>query len=230
MPLFELAQAGKRFTGPWFGGGPPAVALAGVDLSGEAGERIALLGPNGSGKSTLLRLLAGLLSPDVGSVRVLGDAPARSAAARAAVGLCTGDERSLLLRLSPRENLRFFGALYGLGGKDLARRIEAVAEELALALDEPAYRLSSGNRARLLVARALLHRPRLLLVDEGTHAVDPDAAGHLRDRLRARTEAGACLVLVTHNLEEARALATRMVKLAAGRIESDTAGPSRGVA
>ena len=76
MPLFELAQAVKRFGGPGLLGGRETVALAGVNLAGEAGERIALLGPNGSGKSTLLRLLAGLLVPDAGSVRVLGEPPA----------------------------------------------------------------------------------------------------------------------------------------------------------
>ncbi|HUB09841.1 MAG TPA: ATP-binding cassette domain-containing protein [Myxococcales bacterium] len=225
MALFELAQVHKRFGGGAFGGAA-AVALAGVSLAGEAGERIALLGANGSGKSTLLRLLAGLLAPDEGTVRVAGEAPDRSAAARAAVGLCTGDERSLLLRLSARENLRFFGALYGLGGAELARRTEALAAELGLALDGPAYRLSSGNRARLLVARALLHEPRLILVDEGTHAVDPEAAAHLRERLRARTERGACLVLVTHNLAEAAELATRTVKLAAGKLAGDAAAPA----
>jgi ABC-type multidrug transport system ATPase subunit/ABC-type polysaccharide/polyol phosphate export permease len=209
---FELSQVTKTFSG--------ATALAGVTLSAAAGERIALLGPNGSGKSTLLRLLASLLSPDGGTVRVLGGEPSSDSQVRAGIGLCTGDERSLLLRLSPRENLRFFGALYGLGGAELRRRIDALAAELGLAgqLDRPAYTLSSGNRARLLLGRALLHEPRLILVDEGTHALDPEGAEGLRKTLRARCEAGACLVFVTHNEDEAKALATRTVRLEGGRV------------
>lgn len=215
MPLFELRGAGKRFG--------QTAALAGIDFAAEAGERIALLGANGSGKSTLLRLLAGLLVPDAGEVLVLGQPPATSPETRGQIGLVTGDERSLLLRLSPRENLRFFGALEGLSGADLTARIEGLGEELGLPLDAPAYRLSSGARARLLIARALLHRPRLLLVDEGTHAIDPEGAAALRERLRARCDEGACLVLVTHNLQEAAALGTRQVSLAGGRVASDGA-------
>ncbi len=217
--VFELSRATKAFSAG-LGRGSSATALSDVSLTAAAGERIALLGPNGSGKSTLLRLLAGLLTPDGGAVRVLGGEPSNDPRSRAGIGLCTGDERSLLLRLSPRENLRFFGALYGLRGEELQRRIGALAAELGFAdqLDRPAYALSSGNRARLLLGRALLHEPRLILVDEGTHALDPHGVEGLQRILRARSDAGACLVFVTHNAAEAAALATRTVRLEAGKV------------
>ena len=225
--VFELASAGKRFAaGRAMPFGPRRLqALAGVTLSGAAGERIALRGANGSGKSTLLRLLAGLLSPDEGEVRVLGRRPDRSRRVRANIGLCTADERSLLARLTVAENLRFFGALYGLAGRDLTDRLGALTAELGLSdqLERPAFALSSGNRAKLLIARALLPAPRLVLLDEGTHALDEEATAHLRASLLERAEAGACLVLATHSSEEAAAIATRTVELAAGRVVRDSA-------
>ncbi len=211
MAAFELSGVEKRFGA--------AVALAGISLRGEPGERIALAGPNGSGKSTLLRLLAGLLTPEAGRVRVRGEDPARSGRARGAVGLSSGDERSLVLRLTPRENLRFFGALAGLARRELPAAIERTAEELGLSpsLDRPSYELSSGNRARLLLARALLHRPALVLLDESSHALDAAGASLLRAALARRTGEGACLVFATHDAAEAHALATRTVALEAGR-------------
>ena len=221
MPAFALDRVSKSFPGgAWPSRRRAVPALVGLTLEGEPGERIALVGPNGSGKSTLLRLLAGLLTPDAGEVRALGERPDRSSRARRAIGLATGDERSLCLRLSTRENLRFFGALAGLSGSALASALEAVAAELGLAdqLDRPAYALSSGNRARLLVARALLHGPQLLLLDEGTHALDADGAARLRALLAARCEEGLCLVFATHDATEAAALATRTVELRAGSL------------
>ncbi len=223
-PVFELLSAGKRFG--------PVPALAGVSLTGGPGERVALRGPNGSGKSTLLKLLAGLLVADTGVVRVLGAPPATAPRVRARIGFCTGDERSLLPRLSAAENLRFFGALYGLAGADLRARIDAVAGEVGLAaeLARPAWSLSSGGRAKLLLARALLHSPRLILVDESTHALDAAATSTLRARLCERAAAGACLVFVTHREEEARAIATRTVELARGRVVPGAAAVRGGVA
>jgi ABC-2 type transport system ATP-binding protein len=174
-PAFEVRRVSRGFAI----GGNEVRALSSVSLLGQPGDRIALTGANGSGKSTLLRLLAGLLLPDDGTVRVAGGDPVRKAAVRAQLGLCTGDERSLFLRLSARENLRFFGALYG---RIPPERIDAVADALGFraSLDVPAHTLPSGLRARLLLARALLHLPRLLLLDESPHALDAEGRSGAR--------------------------------------------------
>ncbi|MHB1844992.1 MAG: ATP-binding cassette domain-containing protein [Deltaproteobacteria bacterium] len=224
MALFSLASVTKRFGAN--------VALDALSVSGEAGERLALVGPNGSGKSTLLRLLAGLLTPDAGDVRVLGGRPDRSGAARAGIGLAAGDDRSLCLRLSPRENLRFFGTLAGLRGRALLDGIERIAEELGFSplLDRPAYELSSGNRARLLLARALVHRPALVLLDESSHALDQDGREKLHALLARRTGEGACTIVATHDPWEAERLATRQVSLAHGRLAAADASPAEGAA
>jgi len=215
-PAFEVQGVSRGFAI----GGRAVPALSGVSLAGKAGDRIALTGSNGSGKSTLLRLLAGLLLPDAGTVRVAGADPVQRPAARAQLGLCTGDERSLFLRLSARENLRFFGALYG--GVP-AERIEAVAEALGfrLSLDVPAHTLPSGLRARLLLARALLHLPRLVLLDESTHALDADGRDRLQRLLRRESTGGACIVFVSHDPHEVAALATRKVELRAGTLAAE---------
>jgi ABC-2 type transport system ATP-binding protein len=148
---------------------------------------------------------------------VAGGDPVREPAARAQLGLCTGDERSLFLRLSARENLRFFGALYG---RIPPERIDAVAEALGFrsSLDVPAHTLPSGLRARLLLARALLHLPRLVLLDESTHALDVEGRERLQNLLRRESAGGACVLFVSHDPHEVAALATRTVELRAGAL------------
>jgi ABC-2 type transport system ATP-binding protein len=215
---FEVQAVSRGFSI----GGPALRALSRVSLVGRPGDRIALTGANGSGKSTLLRLLAGLLLPEEGTVRVAGGDPVREATARAQLGLCTGDERSLFLRLSGRENLRFFGALYG---RIPPERIDAVADALGFrsSLDAPAHTLPSGLRARLLLARALLHLPRLLLLDESTHALDAEGRERLHHLLRRESTGGACVVFVSHDPHEVAALATRTVELRAGTLVPEAA-------
>jgi heme ABC exporter ATP-binding subunit CcmA len=188
-----------------------------IDLTLAPGEALAVAGPNGAGKSTLLRLLAGLMRPTSGEVRVLGRALADGAAdARRAIGLLS--HHSLLYDdLTLTENLTFAARLYGLPRPAACAR--AALEEAGLgprAGDLP-RRLSRGLLQRAAIARALLHRPRVLLLDEPFTALDAASAERLRDTLRARRAEGLGLVVVTHHLAEVWDVATRVAVMVDGR-------------
>ena len=178
-------------------------ALRGLDLDVAAGSVFGLVGPNGSGKTTLFRILAGLLPPSAGSVRLLGGEPA-SPAVRAGVGYMTQAE-ALYDDLTVAENVRFFGRLYGLAGAALRT---AAAEAIALVqlTDRAAgkvHALSGGMRRRASLACAIVHRPRLLLLDEPTAGVDPELRAQFWDAFRAWAAAGRTLLVATHHLDEA---------------------------
>ncbi|MGI9557514.1 MAG: ABC transporter ATP-binding protein [Solirubrobacterales bacterium] len=197
-------------------------ALDGVDLSVEAGEVVALLGPNGAGKSTLLRILGTTVLPDSGTVTVAGvDVVADPVSARRNVGLMIGDERSLYWRISARRNLTFFAALHGIRKRRARVRAEELlgAVGLADAADRAVLGYSSGMRARLSLARALIARPPLLLLDEPTRSLDPVAGVRFRETAveLARGERTGIL-FATHDLHEAAAVADRVVVLAQGRV------------
>jgi ABC-2 type transport system ATP-binding protein len=206
------------------------VALDGLDLEVARGEIVSILGPNGAGKSTLLRILGTTVLPDAGAatvcgIDVVGDAPA----ARRKVGLMIGDERSFYWRVSGRGNLEFFAALYGLGRREASARATALLKAVGLASagDRPVRNYSSGMRARLSLARALLADPPLLLFDEPTQSLDPLAASGFREtamRLAADRQVG--ILLATHDLQEAVAVSDRIVVLSAGRrvLEERTSG------
>jgi len=200
-------------------------ALDGVTFAVAPGEIVALLGPNGSGKTTCVKLLAGMLRPTAGAAFAGGiDVAAETARAQAQVGWVVADERSFEWRLGARENLRFFGALHGLSGAALEARIHELAERLGLAriLDRPFRTLSAGQRARVAIARGLLHRPRALLLDEVTRTLDPGAAARLRAFVQRELveREGLGVLLATHDLHEARALASRVVLLVEGRVRA----------
>ncbi len=198
-------------------------ALAGVSLRVPAGSVVGLIGPNGAGKTTLIKILAGMVRPDAGAVRVLGR-PVGDATGRARVGLVTADERSFYWRVSARENLRFFASLHGLARADARARIDALAERLDLGavLGRPFRELSSGNRGRLALARGLLHQPRLLLLDEPARALDPGAARRLRRLLRGLVEDdGLGALYATHDLAEVRRACDTVVLLDHGRVLAD---------
>lgn len=197
--------------------------LKGVDLAAGPGEAIAVVGPNGAGKSTLLRILAGIMRPSAGEVRVLGRPLRRGErSAGSAVGLLS--HQSLLYDdLTLAENLSFTARLYGLAApRETAR---AALEEAGLAdrADDLPRRLSRGLLQRAAIARSLLHRPRVLLLDEPFTALDAAAADRLRGLLRTRLAEGLAMVLVTHDLAEAWALVTRVAVLLSGRWAADEA-------
>jgi heme exporter protein A len=200
-------------------------ALAGVDFAVSAGEMVLLLGPNGAGKTTLLRALAGLVRPLRGTVLIAGRDVHRDPAARAALGFVS-HHAMVYDDLTPRENLRFHAALHGLDAAE--REIEAALAGAGLAAraDAPARGFSRGMLQRLSLARAALHDPVVLLLDEPFTGLDPIAAEELRRRIgdwRAREHA---IVAVTHDPAELWRLATRIVVLRAGMIVHD--GPHPG--
>jgi heme exporter protein A len=191
--------------------------LHGIDLSLQPGEVLVVAGPNGAGKTTLLRLLAGLMRPSAGEVRVLGQRLGHgSPSVRREIGLLS--HQSLLYDdLSLRENLTFAARLYALDRPDRVAAEALNAAGLTERADDLPRKLSRGLLQRAAIARAMLHRPRLLLMDEPFTALDAPAAERLRADLRSRAAAGTALVIVTHHLEEAWQLATRVAVLVQGQ-------------
>jgi heme exporter protein A len=191
--------------------------LRALDLTLAPGEALAVAGPNGAGKSTLLRLLAGLMRPTAGEVRILGRPLAGGDPdARRAVGLLS--HHSLLYDdLTLVENLTFAARLYGLPQPGAVAHAALGAAGLAARAHDTPRRLSRGLLQRAAIARALLHRPRLLLLDEPFTALDAASAERLRDELRARRAEGLGLVIVTHHLAEVWDVATRVAVLVDGR-------------
>ena len=199
-------------------------ALDGVDLSVHRGEIFGLLGPNGAGKTTLLKILSGLVLPDGGQARVDGaDIARQEMAVRRAIGYVTSDERSFYWRLSGRQNLIFFARLFHVPAADIPRRVAELLQRVELTdkASEPFSAFSSGMKQRLAIARALLHAPPLLFLDEPTRSLDPVTARHIRDFIRDRLAAdeGKTILLATHNLHEAASLCHRMAILNHGRVQ-----------
>ncbi|MFZ5475947.1 MAG: ABC transporter ATP-binding protein [Myxococcota bacterium] len=200
---------------------PRRPVLHGVSLHVDPGEIVVMVGPNGSGKTTCLHLLAGLLRPTTGRARVLGRDPCDDAA-RALLGFSSASDRGFHTRLSVRENLRFFAALHGLRGPALVGRLGELAGSLEIGelLDSPFRVLSAGQRARVALARALLHRPKALLLDEATRSLDPGAARRFREHVVKRLvgDEGLAVLYTSHDLAEVRQIASRVVLLDAGRV------------
>ena len=201
--------------GLWRGYGRQRV-LRGIDLAVSPGSCLAILGPNGSGKSTLLRVLAALLHPSRGQLRICGRDPFADFRARRCVGLVT-HEPMLYGGLSVMENLRLLGTLYGL--PDGAARASAVCDLLGIQRRfDPVRGLSRGVQQRAALARALLHRPAVLLLDEAFSGLDPEAADALCGILRAFRNDGGAIILTTHSPAEALSVADAAAALVGGEL------------
>ena len=195
------------------------LVLDSVSLSVAPGSIQALLGPNGAGKTTLLRILSGLLVPTKGSVRVVGLPADNSRVFRGLIGLVPSGDRTFYLRITGVENLMFFARLHGASKRDARRRAHEVLEEVGLA-DAGKTRVgfySHGMQKRLSVARALLMKPPILLVDEATHDLDPEGAQRVRDLVVSAARRGTAVVWATQRLDEIRGLADGVTVIAQGR-------------
>lgn len=194
------------------------VALDGVDLAIEPGEFVAIFGPNGAGKTTLVKILSTVMKPTEGCVTIMGmDAQEEDEKARGFVGVIS-HETFLYPHLTSRENLRFYGTLYGV--PDLTMRIAEVLRQVDLAglYDRPVRTFSHGMARRLTIARALLHRPRILLLDEPYAGLDQQAVTLLRNILQTLHTPEHAILMATHNLERGFELCDRVAIQARGRI------------
>jgi ABC-type multidrug transport system ATPase subunit len=179
--------------------------LAPLSLTIEPGEAVALVGPNGSGKTTAIKIAATLVVPTTGSVTVLGRDAAREAVrVRSAVGLSLASTRSFYWRLSAEQNLLFFSAVQGVGLRGARERVRSLATELGISghLRVPARRLSRGTVARLAIARALIHGPSLLLLDEPFSSLDGEGRRLAWRALERRLAAGASVLIASHDRAE----------------------------
>jgi heme ABC exporter ATP-binding subunit CcmA len=192
-------------------------AVDGVDITLNAGDCLALFGPNGAGKTTLLRVIAGLLKPTAGSVRVAGRSLREDSAARGQVGLIS-HQSMLYGALTARENVEFAARLYGIADARGAamRALERI--RVADRANAPVRSLSRGLQQRVSIARATVHEPSVVLLDEPYTGLDAAGAAALTDMLRRLRSSGASLVLVTHSVEEGLDVASEAAIMLGGRI------------
>ena len=203
----------------------PVVALRDVSLEVREGEIFGLIGRNGAGKTTFAKIIATLVQPTEGTVNVRGfDSVRDEARVREVVGLASAEERSFYWRLTVEQNLTFFSRLYGLGTSDGARRIEELLElfELTALRRRRFGELSTGNKQRMAVARAMLNSPPVLLLDEPTRSLDPLAASRMRELIGslARGASPVTILLTSHNLAEVEELCERVAVISRGRIRA----------
>jgi sodium transport system ATP-binding protein len=195
-------------------------AVEGVSFAAPDGQITGLLGPNGAGKTTLLRMLATLVVPDSGRAQVDGlDIVRDRYAVRSRIGVLS-DARGLYPRLTARENVRYYGALHGLSGPALDARVDGLLATLGLAdrADRRTLGFSQGERMKVAIARALVHDPVTILLDEPTNGLDIMSVRALREQLRALRASGKCLLFSSHVMQEVAALCDRIVILARGRV------------
>jgi ABC-2 type transport system ATP-binding protein len=198
------------------------MAVAGIDFALPVGSVTGLLGGNGAGKTTTIAMIMGLLTPTSGTVRVLGGEMPRQRYRVLHRMNFESPYVEMPMRLTVRQNLTVFARLYGVSG--IADRIAELTSDLDLAdlLDRPTGKLSSGQKTRASLAKALLNRPEVLLLDEPTASLDPDTADWVRARLEHyRAERGATILLASHNMAEVERLCERVIIMKQGIIEDD---------
>ena len=213
--MIRVENLRKRFSG--------AMAVDGISFGAADGSVTGLLGPNGAGKTTTLRLACGLMKPDAGTITVDGtDAAADPQLAQSRMGVLP-DASGLYARLTGREHIRYFGALRGLRGPELERRVEHWIGALGLAsvADRRVAGFSHGERTKVALARALVHEPRNVLLDEPTNGLDVASTRAVRDVVRGLRRDGRCVVFSSHVMQEVSALCDRLVVISAGRVVAD---------
>ncbi len=201
-------------------------AVDGVAFSVASGRTLGLLGGNGAGKTTTIAMLLGLLIPTAGSIRILGHDMARDRFAALARMNFSSPYIALPSRLSVAENLRVYGHLYGVRGLEARIRELAVQLDLADLLGRPAGNLSAGQKTRVALAKSLINRPDVLLLDEPTASLDPDTGDMVRSWLeRYRRESGCTILLASHNMAEVERLCDSVLMLKQGRIVDSGSPP-----
>ncbi len=198
-------------------------AVNGLEVAIAEGEALGLLGPNGAGKTTAISIMCTLLRPTSGRVRIGGcDTAAQPRAVRRMIGLVP-QEIALYQRLTARENLRYFGRLHGLRGAELEERIAEALEMVCLQgfADRPVATFSGGMKRRANLAASVLHRPRLLFLDEPTVGIDAQSRNLILENLARLRADGMTLIYTTHYMEEAQQLCSRVVIMDGGRIIAD---------
>lgn len=196
----------------------PVPALRGIDLDLDWGQRLVVFGPNGAGKTTLLRVLATLVKPDAGTVRVAGyDCRRQPVEVRGSIGFLS--HRTLLYdEMTPQENLRFYARLYDIPNRE--KRVDQVLREVGMGRwsERRVRTLSHGMQKRVALARVMLHRPRLLLLDEPETGLDQEALGLLGEMMRRALDEGAAVMVTTHRTEPGLEMADHVAVLVEGRM------------
>ena len=213
--MIQLEQLHKRFGAK--------TAIEDVSFTAHDGQITGLLGPNGAGKTTTLRMLYALLQPDRGRVTVDGiDAALQPLEARRRLGVLP-DARGLYKRLTARENIAYFAQLHGLDASRIQQRIGVLIQALAMQAitDRRVEGFSQGERVKTAIARALVHDPHHIVLDEPSNGLDVIATRGLRDFLRQLKSEGRCVLFSTHIMQEVAALCDRIVIIAGGRVVAD---------
>jgi len=196
------------------------VAIGGISFEVRRGEVFSLLGPNGAGKSTAISIISGLLMPDSGDALVMGHSILKeSMAARRCLGVVP-QEVALYNDMSARENLVFWGRMYGLSGKDLERRVDEMLKAIGL-VDRQKGRVgtySGGMKRRVNIAAALLHTPQVVIMDEPTAGIDPQSRRHILDYVKELNRQGMSVLYTTHYMEEAEELSNRIAIMDKGKV------------
>ena len=198
-------------------------AVDGVSFSARDGEITGLLGPNGAGKTTTMRMLYTLMRPDQGSVKVDGiDIAKDEEAVRRRLGVLP-DARGVYKRLSARENIAYFGRLHGLDEATIKKRTEVLSNALDMAdvLDRQTEGFSQGQRTKTAIARALVHDPKNVILDEPTNGLDVMTTRAMREFLRQLRSEGRCVIFSSHIMQEVAALCDRIVVIAKGRVVAE---------
>jgi len=198
-------------------------AVNGVSFEARDGEITGLLGPNGAGKTTTLRMLYSLLPPDEGEIRIDGMDPAKDAMEiKRTLGVIP-DSRGLYSRLTARENIAYYGELHGMNRQSIRQRIEELTGTLDMGdfIDRRTEGFSQGQRVKVAIARAMVHEPQTVLMDEPSNGLDVMSTRALREYIRSLREAGQSVVLSTHIMQEVAALCDRIVIIAKGKVAAD---------
>jgi len=198
-------------------------AVRGISFEVRDGEITGLLGPNGAGKTTTLRMLYSLLPPDQGEIRIDGLDPTKDAMAIKRTLGVVPDSRGLYTRMSARENIAYYGALHGMSRKDIDSRISELIETLDMAdfIERRTEGFSQGQRVKVAIARAMVHSPQTVMMDEPSNGLDVMSTRALRRYILNLKEAGHSVVLSTHIMQEAAALCDRIIIIAKGRIAAN---------